>query len=95
MSAPEPILVVDDEPDVANALGDFLVGEGFAVVVAHTGKEAVARLHEGGVGLVLLDLVLPDMDGVAVMREARSVANAPEIVIVTGHATLETAIAAG
>ena len=87
------ILVVDDDLEVAETLRQFLELRGYSVVLAHTGRSGLAFLRHASIGLVLLDLGLPDMDGVAVLREAEALPHAPEVIIITGNATLESAMA--
>lgn len=67
----ERILIVEDEPTIAAGVKDDLEVEGFAVEVADDGKDALRRILAGGFDLVLLDLMLPGLDGLAVCREAR------------------------
>src|SRR5512138_2328772 len=90
----DAILVLEDVVDVAAVLADFLRDRGHTVLVAHTGRDALATLADRPVGLVLLDLELPDMHGTAVMRRARRVDHPPEIVVITGHAALASAVEA-
>mgnify|MGYP001588167930 FL=1 len=94
MTGDDAVLVIDDDLEVTQTLRDFLVGEGHTVAVAHTGADGLRRIREGGVGLVLLDLLLPDTKGGDVMREALRAPAPPEFIIVTGHATLDSAIEA-
>jgi signal transduction histidine kinase len=89
----EPLLLVDDDRAVTASLGEFLEAEGYRVVVATTGGEALARLAECRPAVVLLDLQLPDMDGLAVMKAAQRYGPA-DVIIITGHASLDSAIAA-
>ena len=67
----ERILVVEDEPTIATGLRDDLELEGFAVEVADDGTAALSRILEGKLDLILLDLMLPGMDGLEVYRQAR------------------------
>jgi CheY-like chemotaxis protein len=57
------VLVVDDDPDILEALSEILEAEGFAVRRARNGQEALERLEEGTPSLILLDLMMPVMDG--------------------------------
>ena len=91
---PERILVLDDEPQVAAFLAEVLARRGYDVVRAHSGADGLAILREGRVGLVLLDLHLGDMDGSQVMEAAQKLPSPPDIVCVTGEASLEAAIKA-
>ena len=64
------ILIAEDEPDIRAMLGDYLTGEGYDVMEAATGREAVVRAGQGP-DLILLDVGLPDMDGLEVCRLLR------------------------
>lgn len=94
MSGEEAILLVDDDRGVTETLRDFLRGEGYAVEVARTGAEGFRKIRDGAFGLVLLDLVLPDVKGVTVMRDAQELDAPPEFIIVTDRATLDSAVEA-
>jgi PAS domain S-box-containing protein len=91
---PERILVLDDEPEVAAFLAEFLERRGYDVVTAHSGAAGLEILREGHVGLLLLDLRLGDMDGSQVMEEVQKLPSPPDIVCVTGEASLDAAIKA-
>jgi DNA-binding NtrC family response regulator len=88
------ILVVDDEPTVQEALETFLRAEGYGVVTVGSGKEALTRIEEEDFDLIVADLVMPGMSGLEVLERSRSFAPAPEVILITGHASVETAIEA-
>lgn len=88
------ILLVDDDPQFAAVIKEFLEGEGHAVAVAATGGDGIAALRAGGVALLLLDLVLPDMAGVEVLRETLALPDPPEAIVVTAHGALDSAVLA-
>lgn len=94
MAERETILLVDDDRQVTRVLGEFLEAEGYAVLTAHTAQQALHTLEKTTVSLALLDLVLPDRDGVALLGEIRKLESPPEVVIITGHATVDSAVAA-
>ncbi|HEY8730444.1 MAG TPA: response regulator [Candidatus Limnocylindria bacterium] len=80
------ILVVDDDRDLCDLLSDFLTDEGYDVTRAYAGQEAIDSARGSTPDAVLLDLVLPDMSGVAVgraLREGASTGDLP-IVIISG-----------
>jgi len=79
----ERILVVEDEPTIATGLRDDLEFEGFAVEVAGDGTSALARILDGKFDLILLDLMLPGLDGLAVCREARLKGSRTPIIMLT------------
>ncbi|EIC20950.1 response regulator [Thiorhodovibrio frisius] len=84
MSAQYRILVVEDEPDIADVLVDYLESAGFVAEHLADGLSAVARASAGEFDLMLLDLMLPGMDGLEVCREVRKVSQIP-IVMVTAR----------
>ena len=75
------ILLVEDEVSLREPLAYRLIKDGFEVVEAETGTEAVAAFRRDGADLVLLDLMLPEMDGTAVCRELRSISDVPVIML--------------
>ena len=78
------VLVVDDDPDLCDSLGDVLRLHGFRVCIAHDEAEAVARLRET-TRVVLLDLRLPGGDGAGVFRRVREVNPSARVVLITGY----------
>ena len=75
------ILIVEDEPSFSEAL-EFLLGkEGFSVVTAATGTEALRKFDQGGIDLVLLDLMLPEISGTEVCRQIRTKSRVPIIML--------------
>ena len=81
MSSSQSVLVVDDEPMVREVLTQYLTHDGFTVVEAADGDEAVAKLDECTPDLVLLDLMLPKRHGLEVLRHARSTSDVPVILL--------------
>jgi two-component system, OmpR family, alkaline phosphatase synthesis response regulator PhoP len=75
------ILVVDDEPKIVKLVRDYLERAGFSVRVAADGKTALSLARTEKPDLVILDLGLPQMDGLDVMRELRKVSNVPVIIL--------------
>ncbi len=77
----DKILVCDDEKDIVNALRIYLTGEGFEVVEAFNGKEALEVLSKEDIHLVLMDIMMPVMDGIEAMVELRKTYNIPVILL--------------
>ena len=75
------ILVCDDEKDIVSALQIYLGGEGYHVLTAMNGKEAVAVVEKEEVHLVLLDIMMPEMDGITAMAKIREISNVPIIML--------------
>ena len=79
------ILVVDDEPSIVRLVRAKLQADGYAVVTAANGEEALARLDDERPDLIVLDLMMPGMDGFETLRRIRSVSQAP-VVMLTARA---------
>ena len=92
MSRKGKLLVVDDEEYLRLLLGKELVRAGYTVDVVSGGEEALARVREGSYNVVLLDIVMPVIDGIAVLRAIRSEGIPSEVIMLTGNATIESAI---
>ena len=86
------ILVVDDEEPLRELLRKELARAGHTVEVASRGEEGLARYREEIYNVVLLDIRMPGMDGVQVLRQMRSESTIPEIIMLTGHGTIESAV---
>ena len=75
------ILICDDEQDIRRALGIYLAGEGYGVLQAENGKEAVDIIGNEEIHLVLMDIMMPIMDGMAAMTAIRQKSNIPVILL--------------
>ncbi len=90
MTPPTPlILVVDDEELIRWSLEQILLSEGHRVVVAADGAEALARMEEGVPDLCLLDLKLPDIDGLQLLPQLRARAPGLQVVVMTAYGSAE------
>jgi DNA-binding response OmpR family regulator len=85
----ERILVVEDDPDTAEMLRIIIGAEGFAVIVARDGEVALAELARHPPDLILLDLMLPRVDGVEVCRRARQATTVPIIMLTARTSTAD------
>ena len=94
MSAPH-VLVVDDEADIRTLIKDILTDEGYEVTNAGDAAEARAARQDGQFDLILLDIWMPDTDGISLLREwsAQGDLDCP-VVIMSGHGTVDTAVEA-
>ncbi|MBE0565562.1 MAG: sigma-54-dependent Fis family transcriptional regulator [Krumholzibacteria bacterium] len=86
------ILVVDDEPELCRALSKLLGRNGYEVITAGNGEEALELLRRQEVDLVLSDLQMPRMGGVELLKAGRVISPGTEFVIITGHGTIEVAV---
>ena len=94
MSAGGLVLVVDDDPGTRKVARANLGLEGFEVMVASSGAEALSRLAESDPLAMVTDLKMPDLDGIALMERVHAERAALPVVLVTAHATVETAVQA-
>ncbi|QTA83549.1 Two component system response regulator/histidine kinase [Desulfonema limicola] len=88
----ENILIVDDEADILNLLQFTLTAEGFNVSTASNGKEALEAFHAGNFDLVLTDIKMPVMDGLELIGHLREKNADAEVIVLTGHASVEIAV---
>jgi DNA-binding NtrC family response regulator len=92
---PKPsLLIVDDEPNILSTLRRALELEGYAVEVAGGGRIALEKLKAGGFDGVLLDVAMPDLDGLSTLRQLREQAPELPVVMMSGNATLKDAVEA-
>lgn len=83
------ILLIDDDSDMAEMLAEYLRPEGFQVYLALTAKAGLERFAEGGLVLIILDVMLPDRDGFSVLNEIRQKSRIPVIMLTTKAAVTD------
>jgi two-component system nitrogen regulation response regulator NtrX len=90
------VLVVDDEAEIRNSLEEILTEEGYGVATAATAAEALVLVEDAPRDVVLLDIWLPDRDGLDVLADIHALApeRRPEVIIISGHGTIEAAVKA-
>jgi two-component system response regulator HydG len=93
MNSPK-ILIADDELSITKGLSAVLSDEGYEVVVAQDGKKALDLLGADSFGLVLADLMMPKLDGLALLKELQRLGIPTECIIVTGQGTVDSAVQA-
>jgi len=94
MTAAPSVLVIDDEEIIREALEALLSAEGFRVTTAATAKAGLDALGNGPVDVVLLDLMLPDRNGLEVLEDIRQIDDRLPVVMITAYGTIENAVAA-
>jgi two-component system, NtrC family, response regulator HydG len=94
MAAKSHILLVDDDKRLATAACKVLSGEGYHISIATSGREALELLKRQSAALVVSDLRLPDLDGLALLKHIREVSPEAEVVMITGHGSIEKAVEA-
>ena len=88
------ILIVDDEPGIRDSLKGVLEDEGYATGMAGSGEVCLQMLHKRPFDVVLLDIWLPGMDGLETLHKIKQADNPPEVIMISGHGTIETAVRA-
>lgn len=88
------VLLAEDEHHLSSVLRDFLESRGFAVTVTHDGSAALQAMRLEAFDVALVDIVMPELDGLEVLRALRDEPSPPEVIIITGNGTIETAITA-
>ncbi len=88
------IHIIDDEPIIHEVLGDLLTAEGYGVKMSSSGEEALKKHTGQEFDLVLLDLLMPGIDGIEVLKELKKIDPSAVIIIITAYASLESAISA-
>lgn len=88
------VLLIDDEKNILDALSPILEDEGFEVVKASDGKMGISLFKTEKPDVVLLDIWMPEMDGIEVLREIKKERNDAIIIVISGHGTISTAVEA-
>lgn len=86
------VLIVDDEPDIQLVLGEFLKKEGFNIVEASNGEEAIQKVKNGGIDLALLDIAMPKMNGIEALREIKSLRPDLPVIMITAYRDAEKVV---
>ncbi len=86
------ILVADDDRNIARLISDSLVDEGFEVIVAYDGEQALSLLRADSFSLVMLDIMMPNADGYEVMREIRRTVKCPILFVSAKSRTIDTVL---
>ena len=89
---PQTVLIVDDEPDIRRVVGEILRDEGLHIETAENADVAREKYKEHSPDLVLVDIWMPDTDGVTLLKEWKTGEDSPPVVMISGHGTVETAV---
>jgi len=88
------ILIIDDESGIRDSLTGVLEDEGYKTAAAESGEACLELLRNRSFDVVLLDVWLPGIDGLDTLQQIREIDNAPEVIMISGHGTIETAVRA-
>jgi two-component system, NtrC family, response regulator HydG len=94
MSAHSRILVIDDDANICAAIADVITAEEYAVQTASDGATGLALIKENGFDLIIVDLVMRGMDGMAVLRSVKADDPDAVVIVITAHGTVESAVQA-
>ncbi len=89
---PSHVLLVDDEVDFVEMLSLRLKEVGESVLTAHSGNECLGILEETEIDVIILDVKMPDMDGIETLQEIKKRHPLVEVILLTGHGTIDTAV---
>jgi DNA-binding NtrC family response regulator len=92
MKKPVKILVVDDEPIVRESLRDWLSDSNHDVLIADNGPRALELIEKERPGIALIDLVMPGMNGIDLLKKAKELSPEIEVIIITAYGSIPTAI---
>ena len=88
------VLLVDDEPHFVKLLAERLAGRGFNVETAGGGSEAIDRAKEEPYDAIVLDLLMPEMDGLETLKQLKEINPDLQIILLTGHGTIDKGVEA-
>jgi DNA-binding NtrC family response regulator len=86
------VLLVDDEKDFIESLAERLQLRDFEVTTALNGNDAINLMQESDYDIIVLDVKMPGKDGIETLKEIKNIKQLPQIIMLTGHATVESAI---
>ncbi len=86
------VLIIDDDEGHAEALSDGLEVDGYVCTLAHSGREGLERMAEATFDAILTDLVMHEVSGIEVLKEARTLQPDAVVILITGHGSVESAV---
>lgn len=90
----QTVLIVDDQESIGLALSRLLSKEGYEVLLANEGEEALDILRENKVNVILSDAKMPKMDGLRLLKASKLIKPEVEVILITAHGTIEKAVGA-
>jgi DNA-binding NtrC family response regulator len=86
------IMIVDDEESFANSLAERLKLRDYDITVSYSGNDALEKIKKFNFDVIVLDVAMPEINGIDALREVKGITPLTEVIMLTGHATVETAI---
>ena len=90
----QKVLIVDDEVSILQSMSGILEDEGYGVILAESGEEALEKIRKDMPDLILLDIWMPGVNGMDVLDEIKKLYPLVPVIIISGHGTIETAVKA-
>jgi two-component system nitrogen regulation response regulator NtrX len=88
------ILIIDDQPEILKTVGGLLEDEGYRAVTASGGSDGIARVADGDISMILLDIYMPGMDGLETLSRLKQTSPQVPVIMISGQATIDTAVKA-
>ena len=88
----ETVLIIDDEESILKTLASVLTDDGYEVVTASSGRAGIEMLSDAHPALTLLDIAMPQMDGIDTLSRIRDIRPDMPVIMISGHGTIETAV---
>jgi len=88
------IMVIDDEPLMSITVQDALVAEGYKVTAAETGEKGLTLLRENQADILITDLKLPDVDGIQILKEVKTISPETQVIMITAYGSVDSAVTA-
>ncbi|MGA2091509.1 MAG: response regulator [Endomicrobiales bacterium] len=88
------ILIVDDEPDIVLVVGEFLAGEGFTVLTANNGVQAIEKVKDHCIDLAILDVAMPTMNGIETLKRLKLIKPSLPVIMITAYRDAEKVVEA-
>ena len=88
------IMIVDDEPDILVVLGEYLGKEGFKVLTAKDGRQALEKVKDNKIDLILLDMAMPNMNGIETLKEIKKIKPEVSVIMITAYRDAEKVVEA-
>lgn len=86
------VLAVDDEQTIIDSISRLLKRDGYFVETASDGKTALKKVKQGNIDIAVIDVIMPGMDGISLLKEIKSFSKEIEVIVLTGHGSIPTAV---
>ncbi|MCK5707297.1 MAG: response regulator [Candidatus Aureabacteria bacterium] len=88
------ILVIDDDLAIRKTLRNFLTKAGYSIITASDGEEGIEKIKQMGIKIIICDIVLPKLEGIDFLKQAKEYSFMTEVIMITGHSSMERCVEA-